>query len=231
MPVAQQLLDTFPNLSTGLTALVGFRNAGPLAEVGRRFPMDRLLLETDAAYFLPKSEMPVAQQLLDTFPNLSMGLTALVGFRNAGPLAEVGRRFPMDRLLLETDAAYFLPKSEMPVAQQLLDTFPNLSMGLTALVAFRNVGPLAEVGGRFPMNRLLLETDAAYFLPKSEMPVDCFIHWHCFTGGWTEAKQWLDTFSNLSMGLTPLVGPATRVPSLSAEDGEGVGDRYRLDLS
>ncbi|XP_037579493.2 putative deoxyribonuclease TATDN2 [Dermacentor silvarum] len=53
-----------------------------------------------------------AQLWMDTFPNLYLGLTPLVGFPNAGPVAEVGRRIPLERLLLETDAPYFLPKSE-----------------------------------------------------------------------------------------------------------------------
>nr|XP_037290396.1 putative deoxyribonuclease TATDN2 [Rhipicephalus microplus] len=53
-----------------------------------------------------------AQQWMDTFPNLFLGLTPLVGFHSAGPLAEVGHRIPLDRLLLEMDAPYFLPKSE-----------------------------------------------------------------------------------------------------------------------
>ncbi|XP_054922606.1 putative deoxyribonuclease TATDN2 [Dermacentor andersoni] len=48
---------------------------------------------------------------MDTFPKLCLGLTPLVGFPNAGPVAEVGRKIPLDRLLLETDAPYFLPKS------------------------------------------------------------------------------------------------------------------------
>ncbi|XP_072140759.1 putative deoxyribonuclease TATDN2 [Dermacentor andersoni] len=53
-----------------------------------------------------------AQLWMDTFPKLCLGLTPLVGFPNAGPVAEVGRNIPLDRLLLETDAPYFLPKSE-----------------------------------------------------------------------------------------------------------------------
>ncbi|KAL3224783.1 hypothetical protein MRX96_026370 [Rhipicephalus microplus] len=39
---------------------------------------------------------------------------------------------------------------------------------------------------------------------KEEMPADWPIHRHCFTGGWTEAQQWMDTFPNLFLGLTPL---------------------------
>ncbi|KAH7960757.1 hypothetical protein HPB49_022978 [Dermacentor silvarum] len=47
-------------------------------------------------------------------PSLCLGLTPVVGFSNASPLAEVGHRIPLERLLLETDAPYFLPKSVRP---------------------------------------------------------------------------------------------------------------------
>ncbi|KAH7948632.1 hypothetical protein HPB51_028444 [Rhipicephalus microplus] len=66
-----------------------------------------------------------AQQWMDTFPNLFLGLTPLVGFHSAGPLAEVGRRIPLDRLLLETDAPYFLPKSESNRLKQSHSRMPS----------------------------------------------------------------------------------------------------------
>ncbi|XP_070378925.1 uncharacterized protein [Dermacentor albipictus] len=51
-----------------------------------------------------------AQLWMDTFPKLCLGLTPLVGFPNAVPVAEVHRRIPLERLLLETDAPYFFLK-------------------------------------------------------------------------------------------------------------------------
>ncbi|CAN7941710.1 unnamed protein product [Ixodes pacificus] len=55
---------------------------------------------------------------LETFPGLCLGLTPLVGFADAGPLQEVARRIPLDRLLLETDAPYFLPRAESGAMRQ-----------------------------------------------------------------------------------------------------------------
>ncbi|XP_075550553.1 3'-5' RNA nuclease TATDN2-like [Dermacentor variabilis] len=49
---------------------------------------------------------------MDTFPNLCLGVTPLLEFSNASAVAEVACRVPLDRLLLETDAPYLLPKSE-----------------------------------------------------------------------------------------------------------------------
>ncbi|KAH7938052.1 hypothetical protein HPB49_019552 [Dermacentor silvarum] len=66
-----------------------------------------------------------AQLWMDTFPNLCLGLTPLVGFPNAGPVAEVGRRIPLERLLLETDAPYFLPKSE---SGRLAQSHPGMAI-------------------------------------------------------------------------------------------------------
>lgn len=55
-------------------------------------------------------------------------------------------------------------------AQQWLDAFPNLCLGLTPLVAFERVSgdPLIEAARNIPLTRLLLETDSPYFLPKWE---------------------------------------------------------------
>ncbi|XP_022254125.1 uncharacterized protein LOC106469189 isoform X2 [Limulus polyphemus] len=47
---------------------------------------------------------------LETFPNLYIGLTALVTFPAATDVHEVARKVPLNRLLLETDTPYFLPR-------------------------------------------------------------------------------------------------------------------------
>lgn len=43
------------------------------------------------------------------FENLFIGLTPLVTYRSAVDTHEVARLLPLDKLLLETDAPYFLP--------------------------------------------------------------------------------------------------------------------------
>ncbi|KAH8034954.1 hypothetical protein HPB51_003724 [Rhipicephalus microplus] len=53
-----------------------------------------------------------AKHWLDTFPRLCLGITPLVGFSGVDPLVEATQRIPLDRLLLETDAPFFLPKRE-----------------------------------------------------------------------------------------------------------------------
>ena len=47
---------------------------------------------------------------LDKFPNSVVGITPLVTFPTAVHMLEVVRNLPLTRLVLETDAPYFLPK-------------------------------------------------------------------------------------------------------------------------
>ncbi|KAH7947565.1 hypothetical protein HPB52_013371 [Rhipicephalus sanguineus] len=89
-------------------------------------------------------EWTEAQQWLDAFPNLCIGLTPLLGFRNAGPLAEVGRKIPLDRLLLETDAPYFLPNRE---SGRLSHSHPGMAVHVaTTLSSIRGI-PLEDILG------------------------------------------------------------------------------------
>ena len=51
----------------------------------------------------------MAERLLAHFPNLCLGLTGIVTFKNAQDLQAVARATPLDRLLLETDGPYLAP--------------------------------------------------------------------------------------------------------------------------
>uniref|UniRef100_T1J858 Uncharacterized protein n=1 Tax=Strigamia maritima TaxID=126957 RepID=T1J858_STRMM len=51
-----------------------------------------------------------AKTWLKEFSNLYLGLTNLVTFANAVELHEVAKKMPLERLLLETDAPYFVPR-------------------------------------------------------------------------------------------------------------------------
>ncbi|GIY11595.1 putative deoxyribonuclease TATDN2 [Caerostris extrusa] len=51
-------------------------------------------------------------------------------------------------------------------AQKWMDAFPNVFIGITNLVTFPSAKDTHEVAKRIPLNRLLLETDAPYFVPK-----------------------------------------------------------------
>lgn len=78
-----------------------------------------------------------AQEWLNTFPNLCLGLTPLVGFEHVIPLTEAARNIPLDRLLLETDAPYFLPKNE---SGNLRTSHPGMAIHVAMkLSVLRNV--------------------------------------------------------------------------------------------
>lgn len=52
-----------------------------------------------------------AKLWLDHFPNLYIGLTPLVTFRTATGARDVAKFISLRRLLLESDAPYFVPKT------------------------------------------------------------------------------------------------------------------------
>ena len=55
------------------------------------------------------SSPAMAERLLAHFPNLCLGLTGIVTFKNAQELQAVAKATPLDRLLLETDGPYLAP--------------------------------------------------------------------------------------------------------------------------
>ena len=50
-----------------------------------------------------------ASTWLEQFPGSKIGVTAMVTYQEAGRVRQVVKNIPLDRLLLETDAPYFLP--------------------------------------------------------------------------------------------------------------------------
>ena len=55
------------------------------------------------------SSVGQAEQWLQDYPASKIGLTGLVTFPNARQVHEVARNVPLEKILLETDAPYFLP--------------------------------------------------------------------------------------------------------------------------
>lgn len=55
------------------------------------------------------SSPDMAEKLLDGFPDLCLGFTGIVTFKNAQELQEVVKATPLDRILLETDGPYLAP--------------------------------------------------------------------------------------------------------------------------
>ncbi|KAJ8355486.1 hypothetical protein SKAU_G00182800 [Synaphobranchus kaupii] len=52
----------------------------------------------------------VIEPFLQEFPNLSVGFTALITYPRAVEAKDAVRRIPLDRIVVETDAPYFLPR-------------------------------------------------------------------------------------------------------------------------
>ncbi|XP_078270539.1 putative deoxyribonuclease TATDN2 [Rhinoraja longicauda] len=52
----------------------------------------------------------VIEPFLQEFSNLSVGFTALITYPSAGVTKEAVRKIPMERIVVETDAPYFLPR-------------------------------------------------------------------------------------------------------------------------
>uniref|UniRef100_A0A673CZB5 TatD DNase domain containing 2 n=2 Tax=Sphaeramia orbicularis TaxID=375764 RepID=A0A673CZB5_9TELE len=56
------------------------------------------------------SSYPVIEPFLTEFPNLYVGFTALITYSSATDARNAVRKIPLNRILLETDAPYFLPR-------------------------------------------------------------------------------------------------------------------------
>lgn len=52
----------------------------------------------------------VIEPFLKEFPNLYVGFTALITYVKATEARDALRHIPLDRIVLETDAPYFLPR-------------------------------------------------------------------------------------------------------------------------
>ncbi|KAL7976472.1 hypothetical protein Chor_008421 [Crotalus horridus] len=52
------------------------------------------------------------------------------------------------------------------VIEPLLDYFPNLTVGFTALLSYPSANEVRDSVQKIPLNRIVVETDAPYFLPR-----------------------------------------------------------------
>ncbi|XP_055935225.1 uncharacterized protein LOC129965403 [Argiope bruennichi] len=73
-----------------------------------------------------------AQKWIQEFPNVFIGITNLVTFPSATPTHEVVRQLPLERLLLETDAPYFVP-SVVPKGTN--SSHPGMAIHVAAHIA------------------------------------------------------------------------------------------------
>lgn len=74
-----------------------------------------------------------------------IGLTPLVTFPRARHLHHVAAKVPLDRLVLETDAPYFLPEKARDADPDLTFSHPGLAVHAAAQIAAIKGVPLAEV--------------------------------------------------------------------------------------
>ncbi|XP_067126658.1 uncharacterized protein [Centruroides vittatus] len=74
-----------------------------------------------------------AEIWLNTFENLYMGITNLVTFPSAKELHFVAKKIPLNRLLLETDAPYFVPKHH--TIKSVKGSHPGMAIHVAAQIA------------------------------------------------------------------------------------------------
>ena len=53
---------------------------------------------------------PVIEPLLKHFPNMSVGFTAILTYSSAWEAHEALKQIPLERIIVETDASYILPR-------------------------------------------------------------------------------------------------------------------------
>ncbi|KAL4226813.1 putative deoxyribonuclease tatdn2 [Mactra antiquata] len=96
-----------------------------------------------------------ATKWMDEFPNLFIGVTPLVTYRSATPTHDLARKIPLNKLLLETDAPYFIP-SCIPK-----DDFPLSNPGVAVTVA-KEIAQYQEVPVAQVLRQCRLNTRAMY---------------------------------------------------------------------
>lgn len=78
-------------------------------------------------------EWDEAEIWLKTFTNLYLGITNLVTYPSARSVHEVARKVPLNRLLLETDAPYFVPKHY--TVKDVKVSHPGMALHVAAQIA------------------------------------------------------------------------------------------------
>ncbi|GFT00073.1 putative deoxyribonuclease TATDN2 [Nephila pilipes] len=78
-----------------------------------------------------------AQKWLKTFPNVFIGITNLVTYNSAKLTHEVAKKIPLNHLLLETDAPYFVPRK---ISKRIRWSHPGMAIHVAAQIAsLRNI--------------------------------------------------------------------------------------------
>ncbi|XP_036188052.1 putative deoxyribonuclease TATDN2 isoform X5 [Myotis myotis] len=71
---------------------------------------ERTLIWTSPLRHCFTGSYPVIEPLLKHFPNMSVGFTAVLTYSSAWEAREALKQIPLERIIVETDAPYFLPR-------------------------------------------------------------------------------------------------------------------------
>uniref|UniRef100_A0A8C6YEV0 TatD DNase domain containing 2 n=1 Tax=Naja naja TaxID=35670 RepID=A0A8C6YEV0_NAJNA len=99
----------------------------------------------------------VIEPLLDYFPNLTVGFTALLSYPSANEVRESVRKIPLNKIVVETDAPYFLPR-------QVPKNVSRFSHPGVALHTVKEIACLKEVSLPVMLSVLRQNTNKIYNL-------------------------------------------------------------------
>ncbi|KAG8188173.1 hypothetical protein JTE90_019452 [Oedothorax gibbosus] len=84
------------------------------------------------------------QLWLEAFPSLCVGLTSVLSFPSAQGVRDVALQLPLHKLLLETDAPYFVPR-DSSIPRNTKHSHPGMAIHVAAQVAAIKRIPLEQV--------------------------------------------------------------------------------------
>ncbi|XP_047392418.1 putative deoxyribonuclease TATDN2 [Sciurus carolinensis] len=86
---------------------------------------------------------PIIEPMLKHFPNMSVGFTAVLTYSSAWEAREALKKIPLERILVETDAPYFLPRQ---VPKSLCQyAHPGLALHTVREIARIKDAPLSHI--------------------------------------------------------------------------------------
>ena len=120
---------------------------------------------------------------------------------------------------------------DWPTAATWLEQYPGSKIGVTGLVTYQDACSVHQVVRSIPLNRLLLETDAPYFLPagtdKSVYPWSCALPGHVIhVAAQVAAIKGVELGTMLEQNLRNV----KEIYRVGSGSGGQVGGRWRLSV-